>query len=210
MSSTPSTRIPPRSSRSGANGRGSAGEYWIAESAREAGNKLEEMGLTHYPAKELDRRKGGHIMALIRWTDPFRDVAALQDRMNRLFGDFLERTPPQEEGPGTGIWMPNVDIFETKDAICVRAELPGVNKDDVHVEVKEGVLTLRGDRKFEKEVKEENYHRIERTYGTFHRSFTLPSSVEADKVSARMKDGVLEVDLPKKEQAKPKQIRIAA
>jgi len=149
-------------------------------------------------------------MALIRWTDPFRDVAVLQDRMNRLFGDLLERSQPQEEGLGTGIWMPNVDIFETKDAICVRAELPGVKKDDVHVEVKEGVLTLRGDRRFEKEVKEENYHRIERSYGTFHRSFTLPSSVEAEKVSARMKDGVLEVDLPKKEQAKPRKINIAA
>ncbi len=149
-------------------------------------------------------------MALIRWTDPFRDVAVLQDRMNRLFGDLLERSQPQEEGLGTGIWMPNVDIFETKDAICVRAELPGVKKDDVHVEVKEGVLTLRGDRKFEKEVKEENYHRIERSYGTFHRSFTLPSSVEAEKVSARMKDGVLEVDLPKKEQAKPRKINVGA
>lgn len=149
-------------------------------------------------------------MALIRWTDPFRDVAVLQDRMNRLFGDLLERSQPQEEGLGTGIWMPNVDIFETKDAICVRAELPGVKKDDVHVEVKEGVLTLRGDRRFEKEVKEENYHRIERSYGTFHRSFTLPSSVEAEKVSARMKDGVLEVDLPKKEQAKPRKINVGA
>ncbi len=149
-------------------------------------------------------------MALIRWTDPFRDVAVLQDRMNRLFGDFLERSHPREEGTETGIWIPNVDIYETKDAVCVRAELPGVDKDAVHVEVKEGVLSLRGERKFEKEVKEESYHRIERSYGTFHRSFSLPSSVDAEKVTARMKDGVLEVDLPKKEQAKPKQINIAA
>ncbi|MGE5247495.1 MAG: Hsp20/alpha crystallin family protein [Verrucomicrobiota bacterium] len=149
-------------------------------------------------------------MALIRWTDPFRDIAVLQDRMNRLFGDFLERSHPPEEGMGTGVWMPSVDIYETKDAVCVRAELPGVDKDAVHVEVKDGVLTLRGERKFEKEVKEENYHRIERSYGTFHRSFTLPSSVDAEKVTARMKDGVLEVDLAKREQAKPKQIEIAA
>ncbi len=168
------------------------------------------MGSTHYPAGEPDRGKGGHIMALIRWTDPFRDIAVLQDRMNRLFGDFLERSHPQEEGLGTGIWMPTVDIYETKDAIRVRADLPGVEKDAVHVEVKEGVLTLRGERKFEKEVKEENYHRIERSYGTFQRSFSLPSSVNEEKVSARMKDGVLEVELPKKEQAKPKQIEIAA
>ena len=149
-------------------------------------------------------------MPLIRWTDPFRDIAVLQDRMNRLFGDFLERGPSREEGMETGTWLPNVDIYETKDAVCVRAELPGVDKDAVHVEVKEGVLTLRGERKFEREVKEENYHRIERAYGTFHRSFTLPSSVDAEKVSARMKDGVLEVDLPKREQARPKQITIAA
>jgi HSP20 family protein len=168
------------------------------------------MGSTHYPAGEPDRGKGGHIMALIRWTDPFRDIAVLQDRMNRLFGDFLEGGHPHEEGLGTGIWMPKVDIYETKDAICVRAELPGVDKAAVNVEVKDGVLTLRGERKLEKEVKEENYHRIERSYGTFHRSFSLPSSVDEEKVTARMNDGVLEVDLPKKEQAKPKQIRIAA
>ena len=147
-------------------------------------------------------------MALIRWTDPFRDIAVLQDRMNRLFGDYPERAQPREEGPETGIWMPNVDLYETKDAICVRAELPGINRDAVHVEVKEGVLTLRGERKFEKEVEEESYHRIERSYGTFHRSFTLPSTVDAQKVTARMKDGVLEVDLPKQEQAKPRMIAI--
>lgn len=149
-------------------------------------------------------------MTLIRWTDPFRDIALLQERMNRLFGDHFERGHPREEALETGIWMPNVDIYETKDAVCVRAELPGVDKDAVNVEVKEGVLILRGERKFEKEVKEENYHRIERSYGTFHRSFTLPSSVDAEKVTARMKDGVLEVDLPKKEQDKPKKIDIAA
>ncbi|HEU5360471.1 MAG TPA: Hsp20/alpha crystallin family protein [Candidatus Deferrimicrobiaceae bacterium] len=149
-------------------------------------------------------------MALIRWADPFREIAVLQDRMNRLFGDFLERGDPHEEGLETGVWMPTMDIHETKDAICVRADLPGVDKDAVSVEVKEGVLTLRGERKLDKDVKEENYHRIERSYGTFHRSFTLPSSVDAEKVTARMKDGVLEVDLPKKEQARPKKIEVAA
>lgn len=149
-------------------------------------------------------------MALIRWTDPFRDITTLQDRMNQLFGNFLERGQGREEVLGTGIWMPAVDIYETKDAICVRAEIPGVDKDAIGVEVKDGVLTLRGERKFEKEVKEENYHRIERSYGNFHRSFTLPSSVDGEKVTARMQDGVLHVDLPKKEQAKPKQIKISA
>ena len=148
-------------------------------------------------------------MALIRWTDPFRDITNLQDRMNQLFGNFLERGAGREEGLGTGVWMPAVDIYETKDAICVRAELPGMGKEAIGVEVKDGVLTIRGERKFEKEIQEENYHRIERSYGTFHRSFTLPSSVDGEKVTARMKDGVLQVDLPKREQAKPKQIKIA-
>ncbi|HZD54950.1 MAG TPA: Hsp20/alpha crystallin family protein [Candidatus Aquicultoraceae bacterium] len=146
----------------------------------------------------------------MRWMDPFRDVATLQDRMNQAFGEFLERGRGAGEGLEAGAWMPAVDIYETKDAVCLRAELPGLDKDSVHVEVKEGVLRLHGERKFEKEVDEENYHRIERSYGSFSRSFTLPSSVDGEKVSARMKDGVLEVKLPKREQAKPKQIRISA
>ena len=149
-------------------------------------------------------------MALIHWTDPFRDVATLQDRMNRIFEDHLDRGRSGEEGLRTGVWMPAVDIYETKDAICVRAELPGVDKDAVNVEVKDGVLALHGERKFEKEVKEENYHRVERAYGTFHRSFSLPSSVDGERVTARMQNGVLEVTLPKREQAKTKKISISA
>lgn len=149
-------------------------------------------------------------MALMHWTDPFRDLAVMRKQMNRLFEDYLARGRAGEEGMASGLWSPSVDIFETKDAICVRAELPGVEKDAVGVEVKDGVLTLRGERKHQKEVSEENYHRIERTFGAFHRAFTLPSSVDEAKVTARMKDGVLEVDLPKKEQAKPRPIPIAA
>jgi HSP20 family protein len=149
-------------------------------------------------------------MAFNHWTDPFRDVVTLQDRMEQIFGNFLDRGSSGEERLGTGVWTPAVDIYETKDAVCVRAELPGVDKDAVSVEVKDGVLALRGERKFEKEVKEENYHRVERSYGTFHRSFSLPSSVDGERVTARMKDGVLEVTLPKREEAKPKQIKISA
>jgi len=149
-------------------------------------------------------------MAIIRWTDPFRDVGTMQDRMNQIFGDLLDRDRGVEEMTGTGLWMPAVDIYETKDAVCVRAELPGVDKNAVSVGVKDGVLRLQGERKFDKEVKEEDYHRIERSYGMFHRSFTLPSSVDPEKIIARMKDGVLEIDLPKKEQAKPRQIKISA
>ncbi len=149
-------------------------------------------------------------MAILRWMDPFRDVMGIQDRMNRLFEDFLTRGRGREEGLEAGAWMPAVDIYETDDDLVVKAELPGVEKDELNVEVKAGVLTLRGERKFEKEVKEENYHRVERSYGTFVRSFTLPVSVEEDKVSARLHGGILEIHLPKKAEAKPKQIKIAA
>ena len=149
-------------------------------------------------------------MAIVRWMDPFRDVMGIQDRVNRLFEDVLARSRGREVGLEAGAWMPAVDIYETDDDIVVKAELPGVEKDQVGVEVKAGVLTLRGERKFEKEVKEENYHRIERSYGTFLRSFTLPASVEEDKVSAKLTGGVLEIHLPKKAEAKPKQIKIAA
>lgn len=149
-------------------------------------------------------------MAIVRWMDPFRDVMGIQDRMNRLFEELLTRGRGREEGLEAGAWMPAVDIYETDDDIVVKAELPGVEKDQIGVEVKGGVLTLRGERKHEKDVKEENYHRIERGYGAFLRSFTLPTSVEEDKVSAKLTGGVLEIHLPKKAEAKPKQVKIAA
>ena len=149
-------------------------------------------------------------MAIVRWMDPFRDVMGIQDRVNRLFEEFLTRGRGREEGIEAGAWIPAVDIYETDDDLVVKAELPGVEKDQIGVEVKGGVLTLRGERKHEKEVKEENYHRIERGYGNFLRSFTLPASVEEDKVSAKLTGGVLEIHLPKKAEAKPKQVKIAA
>jgi len=142
--------------------------------------------------------------------DPFRDVMGIQNRVNRLFEEFLTRGRGREEGLEAGAWIPAVDIYETDDDLVVKAELPGVEKDQIGVEVKGGVLTLRGERKHEKEVKEENYHRIERGYGNFLRSFTLPASVEEDKVSAKLTGGVLEIHLPKKAEAKPKQVKIAA
>ncbi len=149
-------------------------------------------------------------MAIVRWMDPFRDVMGIQDRMNRLFEDFLTRGRGREEGLETGAWLPAVDIYETDNDVVVKAELPGVKKDEIGVEVKAGVLTLRGERKHEKEIKEESYHRVERLYGTFLRSFTLPASVEEDKVSAKLTEGVLEIHLPKKAESKPKQVKIAA
>jgi len=147
-------------------------------------------------------------MAIVRWWDPLRDLSSIQEKMNQLFEDTFTKTRGRGEGLSTGMWTPAVDIYETENSVVVKAELPGVEKDKIGVEVKDGILTLHGERKFEKEVKEENYHRIERAYGTYHRSFSLPSSVAQDKISAKFKDGVLEVELPKKAQARPKQIKV--
>lgn len=148
-------------------------------------------------------------MAIVRWWDPMRDLAGIQDKMNQIFEDTFTHTRGREEGLTGGMWTPAVDIYETDASVVVKAELPGVQKDQVGVEVKDGVLTLRGERKYEKEVKEENFHRIERSYGTFQRAFSLPTSVDQENISAVMKDGVLEVTLPKREAAKPKQINVA-
>jgi HSP20 family protein len=152
-------------------------------------------------------RKGDKTMAMIRW-DPFREMSALQERMNRLMSDFRTRTPWTEEEMAQGGWVPAVDIYETKEAIVLNVELPGVTKDDMALEVKDNTLTLKGEKKLEKDVKEESYHRMERTYGSFMRAFTLPSTVQQEKVKARFKDGILEVTIPKAEEARPKQIKV--
>lgn len=146
-------------------------------------------------------------MALIRW-DPFREMSSLQERMNRVFSEVLARSPIGEEEISRGAWVPAVDIFETPESIVLKAELPGITKDDIFVEVKDNTLSLKGEKKFEKEVKEENYHRVERSYGSFQRAFTLPSTVQQDKVKAKFKDGILQIVLPKVEEAKPKQIKV--
>jgi HSP20 family protein len=155
----------------------------------------------------VKKTKGGTRMGLIRW-DPFRELSSLQERMNRLFSDFRVRTPLGEEEITQGAWVPPVDIYETSDSIVLEAELPGLTKDNIVVEVKDSTLTLKGDKKFEREVKEENYHRVERSYGGFQRAFTLPSTVQQDKVKAKFRDGILEITIPKAEEAKPKQIKV--
>jgi HSP20 family protein len=147
-------------------------------------------------------------MAVVRW-DPFRDLGLLQDRMNRMFDD-AGRGWRADEPAATTTWSPSVDIFETEGEIVVKAELPGLDRKDISLHLENNVLTLRGDRKFEKETKEENYHRIERSYGNFSRSFSIPATVDEEKIRADYKDGVLHIVLPKKEQAKPKQIKIAS
>ncbi|NOQ85825.1 MAG: Hsp20 family protein [Deltaproteobacteria bacterium] len=150
-------------------------------------------------------------MALVRWSsrtwDPFGELSTPQERVNRLFEETSPSTR-KEEDPNLGAFYPAVDINEGDKAITLKADLPGIKKEDVHIDVNDGVITLRGERKFEKEDKRENYHRIERSYGSFHRSFTLPSTVDAEKIKAKYKDGILEVTLPKTEEAKPKSIPV--
>lgn len=146
-------------------------------------------------------------MAIVRW-EPFSDVLGTQREFDRLFRDSLPRFFSEDEA-STRPWAPAVDIYETGNDIVLKAELPGVDPKDVEVRVEDNTLYLKGERKFEKEVKEENYHRVERSYGAFSRSFSLPNSIDADQVGAEYKDGVLTLTLPKREEAKPKTIKIA-
>jgi HSP20 family protein len=146
-------------------------------------------------------------MTLTRW-DPFRDLSIMQDRMNRMFED-AGRGWRGDEPSSTTSWSPAVDIYETEEEITVHAELPGVDRKDIGLNLEKNVLTLKGERRFEKETKQENYHRIERAYGGFSRSFSIPAIVDEEKIRAEYKDGILKISLPKKEQVKPKQIQIA-
>ncbi len=144
-------------------------------------------------------------MAIVR-VDPVREFAAIQERMNRLFGNAYVR---DEDTSFRGNWVPAVDIYETENHdLVVRAELPGMSREDIEVSVENSTLVLKGEKKLDAEVKEENYRRIERTYGTFHRSFTLPNTVDTAKVSADFKHGVLTVKLPFREEAKPRTISV--
>jgi HSP20 family protein len=152
-------------------------------------------------------------MALIPWRslrewDPLEEWGGVQDRLNRLFEETFGRYPVGKRETLERTWSPVVDIYEEKDSIIVKAELPGIKKDEVSIEIKDNVLTLSGERKYEQETKKENYHRIERFYGKFSRSFTLPETVQVEKVKANYKDGVLEITLPKAEETKPKSIPI--
>jgi HSP20 family protein len=148
-------------------------------------------------------------MAIVRW-NPARDLVAMRDEMNRLFGEVFGRATNDEGSWFTGAWTPPVDIFETTDALVLKAELPGFSKDEINVELKDNTLVLRGERKHEMEGKEEGYHRRERIYGAFQRSFMLPTVVDQNNVQATYKDGVLELRLPKVEAAKPKRIAIGS
>lgn len=149
-------------------------------------------------------------MAIIRRNDPFRDLLSLQDQLFRTFDSAYRGTAREEEPSMVATWSPLVDVFEDADGITLKVELPEVEAKDVDIQVEGNALTVKGERKLEREDKREGYHRIERTYGTFARTFTLPSTVDAEHITAESKDGVLRVVLPKKAETKPRQIKIAA
>ncbi len=152
-------------------------------------------------------------MALIRWNHT-RDlpswpseVFGLQRDVNRMFDNFF-RGGLQDDSTELSAWTPAVDIAEQKDAYLVKVELPGVRKEDVKITLESSILTIRGEKKQDTETATENYHRVERCYGSFQRSFTLPTTVKADRIEAVYKDGILNITLPKAEEAKPKQIEV--
>jgi HSP20 family protein len=142
-------------------------------------------------------------MAMLSRWDPLRDLQRMQDEMGRLFDDRLTTRSGESVG-----WTPSVDIFEDAEGVALRVELAGVDPKDVDIRFENGVLTLGGDRKLEREDKRDNYHRVELSYGTFTRSFSLPGTIDAEKIKAESKNGILTVMLPKKPEAKPKSIQV--
>ena len=142
-------------------------------------------------------------MAITRW-DPFREVVALQNRVNSLFREMNEGDSPLT----TASFVPAVDIYEDSKKVVLKLEVPGIEEKDLDIRVENNTLTVKGERKFEKEEKEENFHRIERRYGTFYRAFTLPSTVDTEHVAASYNAGILKLELSKKPEAQPKQIRV--
>jgi HSP20 family protein len=141
-----------------------------------------------------------------KW-EPFRELSGFQDEMNHLFEDFFGRVPARRMF-SEGFWAPLMDIEETKDEILVKAELPGMRKEEVKIQINNDVLSITGERKREEETREKTYHRIERAYGKFQRMIRLPTEVDANNVKATYENGVLTIRLPKSEQAKPKEIAI--
>jgi HSP20 family protein len=145
-------------------------------------------------------------MALVRW-DSNRDVDTLQSEVNRIFDTFFGGRPTNS---GMRRWVPAMDLVETEDNLILRADLPGLEKDDVSIEVKDGVLTVSGERSAEHEERTDGFHRVERAFGGFSRSLALPDNVDADKISAEFDKGVLEVRIPKPEERKPHRIEIGS
>jgi HSP20 family protein len=146
-------------------------------------------------------------MSIIKY-DPFRELRSLQDEMNRLFMSNYSQRNASEEGFSSGAWNPQVDIFENKNEIVLEAELPGMKPEDVNISIENNVLTMHGERKFEKKDEKDNFHRVERSYGSFTRSFTLPPTVASESANAEFENGILRLTLAKREEAKPRRIEI--
>ena len=145
-------------------------------------------------------------MAIIRW-DPFRDMMTLRDKMNRLFDDsFTVR--PDEQGLLQSTWVPSVDIYENENELVLTAEVPGIDEKDIEIKIEDNTLTIKGERKLDKETKEENFHRIERSYGSFFRSFALPHYIDHDKIRAEHQHGVLKITMPKRQDSKSRKVAI--
>jgi HSP20 family protein len=147
------------------------------------------------------------MTSIIRW-DPYKELQTVQDRMNRVFSDVWGRSARTDEDYISGSWFPSVDVRESADALEIMVEVPGVEPKDVTLSVEGGVLTLKGNRQFQTAREGENYHRVERAYGAFERSFTLPTNVDTSGIKATYKLGVLHLHLPKREEAKPRSIAI--
>ncbi len=146
-------------------------------------------------------------MAMVRW-DPFRDLAEVQERVNRVLGEFYGGRG-QDDVMRRGTWIPPVDIYEGPEhEMIIKAELPDVRREDIDIRVEDNTLTITGEKKVDDDVRQEQFHRVERAYGTFTRSFTLPATIDTEKVNADYKNGVLTVKLPMREEAKPKQIQV--
>ncbi len=147
-------------------------------------------------------------MSIVRW-DPWTTLPSLQERINRIFEEaFPKSSTVKDEAFAIADWRPLVDTYEENGAIVIKAEIPGVKKEDVSIDIKDNVLTLKGERSHEAEIKEENYYRRERSYGKFHRAFTLPDAVDPNRIDASYKDGVLKITIPKAEEPTAKKIEI--
>ena len=147
------------------------------------------------------------MMNLVKW-NPWREMNTFQNRLNHLFADSFFQSARSDDDMSLGTWHPVVDMYDEEDRIVIKAELPGMEKKDIAVDVKDRVLTISGERNFDNEVKEEKYYRRERAYGKFQRAFSLPADVDSDKIKADFKEGLLKIEVPKPEKQKPKQITV--
>ena len=145
-------------------------------------------------------------MNIIRWT-PFRDLVTVREKMNNIFEEAFS-SRGEEKDMIASTWTPSVDIYENENELVLSAEAPGIEDKDIEIKIENNTLSIQGERKIEKETKEENYHRIERSYGSFYRSFTLPTNINQDNIKAEYDNGVLRISMPKKPELQPKKVKV--